>query len=153
MSLGTNDAQLGQLTTLSIAPVTYSGGTATVGTAVPVGVLVSVDGPGTTVDEVETPLLSSVTKLFAAGLPETEVTFNIRHNGLNASVVLIRAAVKVYPVPNFQWVIGYPDGTADSFTGFPKGYTVSGIEGANPVMAAIPVRATGQLTNGSGSGS
>jgi hypothetical protein len=153
MALGPNDPQLGQLTTLSYALITIgSGGTPTIGTAATIGVLVSIDGPTSSVDEVETPLLSSVTKLFAAGLPDTELTFNIRHNNTNTAVQALRTAVKQYPVPSYQWVVGYPDGTSDTFSGFPKGYTVSGIEGTNPQMAAIPVRATSTLANATTSG-
>ena len=134
--------QLGRGTTLAYSLTLGAGATFT-----PIGLLVSVDGPNTTVGEVETTVLASVIKPYLPTLPETEGTFNIQHNSANAGVIALRQMVKVAPVPIVQFQVTYPDNATDTFTGFAKGYSISGVENETVISAAVPFRATSVVTS------
>lgn len=134
--MATTDAQLGRGTTVSYRT------TVGTGTYTAIGTLVSVDGPGLTVGEVETPLLANTFKQYMPTLPEAELTLNVRLNNADAVNIAIRAAVKQAPVPIWDWKIVYPDTYIDTFSGFCKSFTVSGGENETVLMAAIAIRAT-----------
>jgi hypothetical protein len=131
--------QLGRGATLAYK--TTSGGTFNT-----IGNVVSVEGPNITVGEVEATILTSTFKPYLPTLPEGEVTLNVRHIGFDPAVQALRAMVATAPVPVLYWMLTYEDTSTDAFQGFPKGYSISGIENETIVDASIPIRLTTAVT-------
>jgi hypothetical protein len=116
--------------------------------------LISVDGPGVTVGEVEDVLLASTFKPYLSTIPEGESSLTVRHNNGDAGIVAFRGFVAEAPVPTLAFRLTYQDGEVDLFQAFPKGYKVTGIENETRVTASIDLRiVTPIASSGGGSGS
>ena len=109
-------------------------------TFLPIGTIQDLDGPAVTVGEVENKKLSSTFKPYAATTPEGTASFTVQHLSYDAAVIALRGAVNTRPVPTFVWKVTYPDGGTDVFDGFPKGYSISGVENETIIVADIEIR-------------
>jgi hypothetical protein len=116
----------------------------------PLATVISVDGPGITVGEVDDTLLSSTFKPYVSTLPEGEGSLTVRHNSSDVGIIEFRSLVKAAPVPVLAWEITYQDGAIDTFLAFPKGYKVTGVQNETRVTATIDLRLTTAITSVAG---
>lgn len=115
-----------------------------------VGTIKSIDGPNITVGEVDATILSSTFKPYLPTLPEGEGTFNIQHMNTDTVCTKLQSLTTV-PVPTVTAKITWNDGYATTFNFFSKGYSISGVENEDIVMAAIPFRMLTAPVTASGS--
>jgi hypothetical protein len=126
-----------------MAPLLGNGSTlgyrvASTGSYTVIGQLVDLDH-GVTIGEVEANTLSSTVDQYLPTLPSVEASFDIQFVPQDPAVIEFKTLL-VYPVPNLYWEITYPDTSTEAFTGFPKGFAVSGVENSQIMMANIPIR-------------
>ncbi len=111
-----------------------------------IGNITNIDGPNITVGEVETTDLTSTFKPYQPTIKEGELSFDLQHSYGDAGVTKIKTLLTV-PIPTVHHQITYSDGYIDTWDGFFKAYSITGIENETIIMANVSVRMVTDVTS------
>jgi Lambda phage tail tube protein, TTP len=132
------------------ATLSYKIGGASVFT--PVGQLVEFEEGGTSVDDIETTLLSSLAKSFIPSIPDSgDISLTVQQVPGDTTVAELRTLVNTPQV--VAWQIMYPDGTTlptgstETFAGYVNSYAPKGFVIGEAVTADIGIKITGLITS------
>ena len=127
------DAQIGYGTTVAYRVRN----TTTPGTWLPLGTLVSVDGPNRTRGKVDITRLADAVKRSANLRAEKEITLNVQHCGTDKGCQDFEGWADADPSPTIDLQVVFPDGEGLTFYGIVNSYAISGVDGESVMMGAI----------------